>query len=320
MRIAFALCLLATSLGAYAAAGPWHPAPGHTQIPLWPGAVPDAQPMPGTETQAVRTEHLIAGRPWTAVTNVSQPTMTVYAPQGASSGASVVVFPGGGFQVLAMDLEGTEACHWLTSEGITCILLKYRVPSVPYDWHCKCYGDDFAVSLPALQDAQRAIRLVRFHAAAWHLDPRKVGVLGFSAGGYLAVEVSTDFQRRLYAPVDAADQASDRPDFVMAIYPGHLATDADTLNPHIHIPRDTPPTFLVQAEDDYEDGVNQALVYYAALAKAHVPAELHLYARGGHAFGLRPTRDPITHWPRLADTWLRTLGVLLPPAPGPASE
>lgn len=308
---AIALCLLA-ACGSVCAKRMmvWQPTVGHAQIPLWPGAVPDAQPVPGPETEALRTEHLIAGRPWMAVTNVSRPTMTVYAPKGRNTGAAVVVFPGGGFQVLAIDLEGTEVCDWLTSRGITCVLLKYRVPGVPYEWQCDCRPHDFALSVPALQDAQRTVRLVRFHAAQWHVDPHKVGVIGFSAGGYLVAEVSTNFERRLYTPVDAADQESSRPDFAMAIYPGHLATDDDKLNPNVPVSRDMPPTFLVQAEDDYEDGVNQSLVYYAALAKAHVPAEMHLYAHGGHAFGLRRTKSPITAWPKLAEAWLRTIGIV----------
>ena len=304
----FALTLLASTS---ACAEVWQPAPGHAQIALWPGTPPDAQLLPGPETETLRTDRLIAGKPWLAATDVSQPTMTVYAPAGRNTGTAVMVFPGGGFQVLAMDLEGTEACHWLTSLGITCVLLKYRVPSAPYDWRCRCYDHGaFALSLPALEDAQRAIRLLRDHATQWHIDPHRIGVLGFSAGGYLVAEVSTRFKRPSYAPIDAADKESSRPDFALAIYPGHLATDADRLNPNVPVTRDTPPTFLVQAEDDYEDGVNQSLVYYMALAKAHVPAEMHLYARGGHAFGLRPTSEPITSWPALADAWLHLIGVL----------
>lgn len=287
----------------------WQPSAGHVQIPIWPGTPPDAQAMPGPETETL-SRHRVAGRPWTAVTDVGVPTLTVYPPSGKYTGAAVVVFPGGGFEVLAIDLEGTEVCHWLTSIGVTCVLLKYRVPSVPYDWHCHCRPDDFALSMAALEDAQRAIRLVRFHAAEWRIDPHKIGAIGFSAGGYLVAEVSTDFNRRLYEPADAADKQSARPNFAMAVYPGHLATDDDKLNPNVPVSRDTPPTFLVQAEDDYEDGVNQSLVYYAALAKARVPAELHLYAGGGHAFGLRPTAFPITRWPELAERWMRTIGVL----------
>lgn len=306
---AIALCLLVVCGGAYAKTVTWQPAAGHTQIPLWPGTPPDAQPVPGPE-YTVTGHKLIGGKTVVGVYNVSRPTMTVYAPTGKNTGAAVVVFPGGGFQGLAMDLEGTDVCDWLTPRGITCVLLKYRVPSKPYDWHCDCRPHDFALSVPSLEDAQRALRLVRSHAAQWHIDPHKVGVLGFSAGGYLVAEVSTNFKRRLYAPVDAADKQSSRPDFAVAVYPGHLATDDDTLNPNVAVSRETPPTFLVQAEDDYVDGVNQSLVYYTALAKAGVPAEMHLYAHGGHAFGLRRTQLPITGWPRLVEAWLRTIGVI----------
>ena len=244
------------------------------------------------------------------MTNVTRPTITVYTPKRKNTGAAVVVFPGGGFEVLAIDLEGTEACRWLTSNGITCVLLKYRVPGAPYDWRCHCRPDDFATSIPALQDAQRAIGLVRLHAREWHIDPHKIGVLGFSAGGYLVAEISTNFEHRLYTPVDAADKESVRPDFAMAIYPGHLAPADGKLNPNVPVSHQTPPTFLVQAEDDYTDGVSQSLVYYAALKNAGVPVEMHLYARGGHAFGLRLTRFPITGWPRLASAWLRTINML----------
>lgn len=306
---AIAMCLLAVCASADAASAVWQPSAGHTQLPIWPGAAPDAKPMPGPEYATV-SKSLIAGKPVIAETNVSRPTMTVYAPAGKSAGAAVVVFPGGGFQILAMDLEGTEVCDWLTSQGITCVLLKYRVPSVPYDWRCDCRPNNLATSLQALQDAQRTLRLLRFHAAQWHVDPHKIGVLGFSAGGYLVAEVSTSFKRRMYAPIDAADKESSRPDFAVAVYPGHLATDDDTLNTHVPVSRETPPTFLVQAEDDYVDGVNQSLVYYAALKKAGVPTEMHLYAQGGHAFGLRHKQLPITDWPRLVETWLRTIGMV----------
>jgi acetyl esterase/lipase len=174
---------------------------------------------------------------------------------------------------------------------------------------CNCRPNNFATSLPSLQDAQRTLRLVRAHAAQWQIDRHKIGVIGFSAGGYLVAEVSTLFDRPSYSPVDAADKESSRPDFAMAVYPGHLAI-GDTLNPNVPVSRLTPPTFLVQAEDDNVDGVNQSLVYFRALKHANVPAEMHLYARGGHAFGLRRTRFPITGWPALAETWLRTIGMM----------
>ena len=304
-----ALMLLFAGAGVKAETPTWQPAVGHTQVPLWPGTAPDLQSVPGPETMK-SSEKLLAGKPVTAVSNVTQPTMTVYEPTGKNSGAAVVVIPGGGFHILAMDLEGTEACDWLTSHGVTCVLLKYRVPSKPYEWKCDCRPHNLALSVPSLQDVQRTMRLVRFHAAQWHVDPHKIGVLGFSAGGFLVAEISTNVNRHLYAPVDAADKESARPDFAMPIYPGHLAREDGKLNRDVPVSSETPPTFLVQAEDDYVDGVNQSLVYYTALAKARVPAEMHLYAHGGHAFGLRPTQDPITGWPRLAEAWLRTIGIL----------
>jgi acetyl esterase/lipase len=309
-RWAIALYLLVVCASAHAQTTVWQPGAGHTQLPLWPGAAPHAQAMPGPESASTNPKALIAGKPVLAETNVSQPTMTVYAPTGKNTGAAVVVFPGGGFQILAMDLEGTEVCDWLTSKGMTCIVLKYRVPSVPYVWRCDCRPHNLTVPVPALQDAQRAMSLVRLHAAQWHIDPHRIGVLGFSAGGYLVAEISTHFKHRLYAPVDEADMQSIRPDFAVAVYPGHLATDGDALNPNVPVTHETPPTFLVQAEDDHVDGVHQSLAYYTALEKAGVPVEMHLYAQGGHAFGLRTTPLPITHWPSLVETWLHTIGMV----------
>ncbi|HEY4146999.1 alpha/beta hydrolase [Pinirhizobacter sp.] len=309
-----AMCLLVACAGVHAKTTLWEPAAGHTQVPIWPGTPPDPKSLPGSEYARTGTT-TIGGKTITGVYNVSKPTMTLYAPTGENTGAAIVVFPGGGFQGLAMDLEGTDVCDWLTTKGVTCILLKYRVPGIPYEWQCDCRPHNLQLSMPSLQDAQRTIRLVRSRAAEWHIDPHKVGVLGFSAGGYLVAEVSTNFKRRTYAPVDPADKESSRPDFALAIYPGHIATDDDTLNPNVPVSHETPPTFVLQAEDDHVDGVNQAQVYYAALKNADVPVEMHLYPHGGHAFGLRPTSNPITHWPALAETWMSSIGMI--PAAGP---
>lgn len=306
-----ALLLLSICASDHATADTWQPAAGHTQTALWPGTPPAATPMPGPEYVRTSAKPL-GGKTVQAVSNVSLPTMTIYAPTGPNTSAAVVVFPGGGFEMLAMDLEGTETCDWLTSRGITCVLVKYRVPSIPYVEKCDCRPHNLALSTPSLQDAQRTMRLVRTNAAQWHIDPHKIGVLGFSAGGFLAAEISTAFDRKLYTPVDAADKASARPDFAILVYPGHLATDDDKINPNLPITENVPPSFLVQAEDDYTDGVHQTLVYYAALAKKHVPAEMHLYAHGGHAFGLRPTGVPINGWPGVAESWMRTVGVIPP--------
>jgi acetyl esterase/lipase len=287
----------------------WQPSAGHRQISLWPDTPPDAQPVKGPEYVA-RTEHekLIGGRTYLYASDITRPTLTVYAPPGKNTGAAVLVIPGGGFQILAMDLEGTEICDWLNSRGISCVLLKYRVPSLPYDWKCDCRPDNLRVPTQSLEDVQRAMGMIRLHAKDWNIDPHKLGVIGFSAGGYLVAEISTHYDKRLYPPVDAADKESCRPDFAIGIYPGHLATDAGKLNPNVPVTKDTPPTFLLQAEDDDVDGI-QSPVYYAALQAAGVPAELHIYPHGGHAFGLRRTKEPITAWPDLVDVWLQGLGV-----------
>lgn len=280
-------------------------------MPIWPEVPPGARPVPDSESVATAPKP-VAGKPWIYIRNVSRPTLTVYSPQGEKTGAAIIVFPGGGYQILAIDLEGTEVCDWLTSRGITCVLLKYRVPNAGASWNqlCGCYLN--TRSSLALEDAQRTLGLVRLHAAEWHIDPHKVGVLGFSAGGHLVAEVSTHFEQRVYPAVDAADQESCRPDFAVALYPGHLWIDSEKLelNPNIQVTRNTPPTFLAQAGNDAVDNVNNSVVYYAALNKAGVSVELHLYPEGGHAFGLRHTKDPITEWPQLVEKWLRAIGII----------
>ncbi len=325
-----ALCVVFASAGLSAQKPVWQPSPGHTQIPIWPAEAPDPQPVAGPEyTETSGKDFLPGGRPALGVGNVTQPTMTVYSPQGQNTGVAVVVFPGGGYQGLAIDLEGSEVCDWLTARGITCVLLKYRVTDVgPYP-----KSGPYPESPMALEDAQRTLGLVRFHAAEWHINPHKIGVLGFSSGGHLSAAISTHFEKRLYPAVDAADKESCRPDFAVPIYPGHLSlaaaewdakqgtrkfvvphpANADeelALNPEIPVTSQTPPTFLLQAEDDPVDSVNNSLAYYLALKKAGVPVEMHLYAHGGHAFGLRPTKFPITAWPQLVESWLRAIGMI----------
>ncbi|MGB6976573.1 MAG: alpha/beta hydrolase [Gammaproteobacteria bacterium] len=302
-------CTLLAFSSTNARADAWQPAPGHVQIPLWPaGAIPDAQPITKPEETKVINNPLAAGKPWTEVSNVSKPTITVYSPKGKNTRVAVVVFPGGAYEILAIDLQGTEICNWLTSQGITCVLLKYRVPAVPRtapNWGA------YPQSPMALEDAQRAMGLVRSHASEWHIDPHKVGVMGFSAGGHLAAATSTHFNQRIYQPIDAADKQSSRPDFTVAVYPGHLWIDPKKfeLNPNVPVTRQTPRTFLLQVEDDPVDNVNDSLVYYIALKNAGVPVEMHLYTQGGHGFGVRHTQLPIAGWPRLVERWLRTIGM-----------
>ncbi len=285
----------------------WPPAPGHLTLPLWPGAAPGTASTPGPNAAAetdmtTAKDNLIAGKPLVRLGNVSVPTLTLYkSKRGNGPAPAVVVFPGGGYNILAIDLEGTEVCDWLTSVGIHCVLLKYRVPNTgPYP-----------KSAAALQDAQRAMGLVREHATEWGIEPKSVGVLGFSAGGHLTVALSTHFDQRLYDTIDDADKLSCRPDFAVVVYPGYLAL-ADknfAANPDINPTADTPPTFIVQAEDDTVH-VENAVVYFLALKNAKVPAELHIYAQGGHGYGLRRTALPVTTWPQSVEEWLHTIGVL----------
>jgi acetyl esterase/lipase len=273
-------------------------------ISLWPGTPPGDKGGLGAEKDTTKpTDALIAGKPLIRLGLVSNPTVTLYrAPQATNTGALVVVFPGGGYSILAMDLEGTEVCEWLNGIGVNCALVKYRVP----------VRAGLPRHVPPLQDAQRAVGLVRNRAAAWNLDPKRIGVLGFSAGGHLVAALSTNFETRTYDVVDEADKVSCRPDFTLLIYPAYLTAKSDQgpkLAAELNVTANTPPSFLIQAEDDGV-GVENTLVYYAALRGAKVPAEAHLYPVGGHGYGLRSTDKPITGWPRLAELWLRSLGVL----------
>ena len=297
-----ALGVLSMGLVTSAQTPGWAPEPGHTTLKLWPAGAPGEAAAKGPEVDTTTAkDNLIAGQRVARLGNVSEPTLTVYEPKGKKTGAAVVVFPGGGYQILAIDLEGTEVCEWLNSAGVTCVLVKYRVPN----------SGPYPKSAAALQDAQRAMGLVREHAAEWKIDPNRVGVLGFSAGGHLSAAISTHYDKRLYEPVDAADKLSCRPDFAVIVYPGYLAlADKDMVtNPEIRPTTDTPPTFIVQAEDDPVH-VENATNYFLQLKQAGVKAELHVYAEGGHGYGLRRTNLPVTGWPKLVETWLHTIHVV----------
>jgi acetyl esterase/lipase len=301
------LSVLALGLAGAAHAATWQPMPGHSQMPLWPGSPPHALPVSGPEFARSDPRERIGGKTVVAIERVSKPTLTLYRPRGRSTGAAVVVYPGGGFWILAMDLEGTDVCDWLTAKGIACVLVKYRVPGNNLFPRSGPYPDNPV----ATEDAQRAIAITRFHAKDWGIDPHKIGVLGFSAGGYLVAATST--LDRIYKPVDAIDRVSVRPDFGIALYPGHLWRDESrfVLNPDVPVSAHTPPQLIVQNEDDPVDSINNSLVYYIALQKAGVPAEIHIYPKGGHAFGLRhDPAKPATDWPRLAERWLRTIGMV----------
>lgn len=294
--------------------GVWQPPTGLEQVPIWPGPAPDTEgpDLPPESVLVAETPQAIGGRYSEAVFDVSVPTMTVFPPQGASTGAAVIVFPGGGFRAVVLTVGGAEVCAWLTSRGITCILSKYRVPRSNHYWDedCRCA---VTPEVPrALQDAQRTIRLVRARAAELNVDPDKIGVMGFSAGGYLVAQTSNIFEPT-YTPVDAIDSVSSRPDFAISVYPGHLCRPGRRLDPGIRVTSRTPPTFLVHAWDDPVDPICNSIIYAEALDKAGVPSEVHLFARGGHNFGLRQPNDPVGAWPSLVETWLQDLRVMARP-------
>lgn len=324
MRLGATLFVLAALVSASTNAEPWRPGAGLTEVPLWPRHVQIARPAVTGPEEWARVQRP-TGQPWQYIANVTRPTMTIYPPQGTNTGAAVMVFPGGGYNVLAIDLEGTEICDWLTSRGVTCVLLKYRVPGSGPHWNTTCHCRRVPPVPMALQDAQRAMRLLRQRASSLGVDPHRIGVVGFSAGGHLVAAISNT-PERTYARFDAADDLSSVPDFAMPIYPGHLWAAADevsdetpansplqtdlTLAADIHVTAQTPPTFIVMAEDDPTDDVRHGLSYYMALRAVRAPVEMHLYAHGGHAFGLRHTDQAITEWPVLAERWMRGLGVL----------
>jgi len=298
MRIAILLCLAAAAPLTRAASTLETMKP----VAIWPKGAPGETVALEEKDNTKENDKLIAGRRIMRVTGISNPTLTVYpAPKAKNTGAAVLVFPGGGYSILALDLEGTEVCKWLNSIGVTAALLKYRVPT-------RKGAKRGAVPL---QDAQRAIRLVRAHGADWGVDSARVGALGFSAGAHLAAALSTNFEKQTYEPQDEADQLSTRPDFAAVIYPGLLLenNEGPQLASELTITANTSPTFLLQAEDDGVK-VENSLTYYVALKQAKVPVEMHLFAKGGHGYGMRRTELPITNWPRLAEQWMRTLGVI----------
>ncbi|MDR3634585.1 MAG: alpha/beta hydrolase [Isosphaeraceae bacterium] len=282
----------------------WSPgAESAATLEVWPGRPPG-------ENGSIDDEKVTKGRDGqtiVSITNVSKPTLTVYRPDKAKdTGVAVLVCPGGGYNALAWDHEGEQVARWLNSLGITGAILKYRVPR---------RADTPKGEPPPqpLQDAQRALRLVRSNAAAWGVDPKKVGMLGFSAGGHLTVAAETNADRPSYEPIDEADRLSCRPDFAVLIYPGGaLKKGSDERRPEIRITSSAPPTFLVHASDD--PGVENSLRLYLAFKQAGVPAELHVYGSGGHGFGMRPSDKPHASWPQRCEDWMRSQKILSPAA------
>jgi acetyl esterase/lipase len=293
--------------------GVWQPTGEGVQMPLWPASTPLAKPDSGERPEGTGNgTALVGGRKWHWVSYVTRPTMTLYRPKVHNSGATMLVLPGGGFEVVAIDLEGTEICDWVVRQGMTCAVLKYRVPQV---WPHENGMQQRPKVLLGLEDAQRAMGLLREKASSYGIDPRKIGVIGFSAGAYLAASMSNT-EDRTYPPADAADRQSPRPDFAVIAYTARMLDDSKgrnslELKPWVTISPKAPPTLILHAMNDPTDAVRQPMAYALALSDAGVPVDMRLYAKGGHAFGMRPTADPISReWPGQVKQWLHDIGML----------
>jgi acetyl esterase/lipase len=262
---------------------------------VWPGKAPGETGDVGEE----KTLPPRGNKPVTRLANVTKPTVIVYqASKKNRNGAAVVVCPGGGYGILAWDLEGTEVAEWLNSIGVTAFVLKYRVPR----------RKDRPKHEAPLQDAQRTMSLVRSQAEKFDIDPNRIGILGFSAGGHLSATTSTNFDKRSYKSIDKTDEISCRPDFAVLIYPAYLITE-DGLALEIRVSKQSPPTFFAHA---YNDGITpkNSIRMFLALKKVGVKAALHVYSSGGHGFGLRPTASPSSTWPTSCEAWLKSLDLL----------
>lgn len=272
-------------------------------IELWPKEVPGEKGnLPEEQNMTKPDGGKVAGKPVIRLGNVSKPTISIFRPSPEKdTGTTALVFPGGGYNILAFDLEGTEACEWLNSIGVTAILLKYRVPK----------REGLPQHAAPLQDAQRAFGLVRHRAAELRLDPKRLGVVGFSAGGHLAAALASSIEQRTYPKMDAADEASCRPDFSIMIHPGYLTLkdEGNKLSSEVKMTTNHPPTFLVMSQDD-SARVENAIYYFLALKEAKVPSEMHIYPTGGHGYGLRRTKHYVTGWTDRATDWLRSRELL----------
>ncbi|MBC8354681.1 MAG: alpha/beta hydrolase [Planctomycetes bacterium] len=269
---------------------------------LWPAKPPgETKELPPEADTTKPDANLVAGRRVIRLGNVSTPTMTVYRPKAEiDTGAAVIVCPGGGHHILAYDLEGTEVAEWLTSIGVTGVVLKYRVPAREPEKRWRA----------AVQDAQRAMSLLRSQADDWGIDPARIGICGFSAGGEAAALTALFGNDRTYDPIDKTDEVSCRPDFAILVYPAYLAEkDESKLREYIHVTEDTPPMFFAHAADDRVTPLSSILLF-TELKKAGVGGELHVYSTGGHGYGLRKTDLPVTHWPERCEQWMRASGLI----------
>jgi acetyl esterase/lipase len=298
-------CASLTFLIAWACSPQALPAGDPVVVDVWPGVPPDEPGGIGPErirmspkldrTQVEVTEST------RMVTDVTKPTLTIYAPaKDKNTGTAVLICPGGGYWNLYWELEGEEVAQWLNSIGVTGIILKYRVPRRPGE-------PEKEPARRPLQDAQRAVSLVRKRASDLGIDPGRIGMIGFSAGGHLAIATATGFERRAYPPIDDVDGISCRPDFAICVYSGYLkAKDRDELAPDLKIPAGTPPVFLAHGGEDLISSPEQSVVLYLSLKRAKIPAELHIYAGAAHDFGVRAVDQPCAAWKESCEKWLAT--------------
>jgi len=281
-------------------------------LELWPGKAPDETGTIGAEkvrmSPKLNRKQVEVTEPTRMVTNVTKPTITIYRPaKDKDTGTALLICPGGGYWNLYWQLEGEEVAAWLKSLGVTGIILKYRVPRRPGE-------PEREPARRPLQDAQRAVSLVRSNAKKWGIAPKRIGVVGFSAGGHLAIATATSFEKRAYKPIDAIDTISCRPDFAVLVYPGYLkAKTKDELAPGLRISARTPPVFLAHGDADVISSPEHSVVMYLALKRAGVPAELHIYSTAAHDFGVRRSGHPCSTWTRSCADWLRHQGFLKPP-------
>lgn len=278
---------------------------------LWPDTPPGpAAKVDGAKRDLTKPDDkLIAGRKIIKLGHVSTPQMHVYLPEKAKAhGGAVLICPGGGFSILAWDLEGTEVAEWLNSLGFAAIVVKYRVPTGHHGNDLNEQGNAPLKAVGPVMDAQRTMSLTRSHAAEWSIDPHRIGIMGFSAGGETAGLTAILRNQRLYSRIDAADEKSCAPNFALPIYPG-VFYDEETggVKPYLKVTKDTPPMFFAMAQDDRVNCLN-CTALFTALTKEEVPSELHLFTRGGHGYGLRATEEPVTRWPELAAKWLTGMG------------